>query len=58
MMVKNKSLIIGRGDGISKYLSQEFGFENLPSNQIKDINLSNYKNIIYTSTDPSRVAKK
>tara|TARA_Y100000589_G_C27015797_1_gene572736 strand:- start:72 stop:890 length:819 start_codon:yes stop_codon:yes gene_type:complete len=53
MMLAKKSLIIGRGSGISKYLSEEFRFDNVPSSQIKNINLSKYENIIYTSADPS-----
>ena len=51
-MLENKSLVVGRGKGISKYLSEQFGFDNIPSNQIKNINLKEYKNIIYTSCDP------
>ena len=52
-MLKNKSLIVGRGNGISKYLFDKFGFDNCSSSQIRNINLSDYNNIIYTSSDPS-----
>ena len=52
-MIQKRSLIIGRGNGISKYLTKEFGFDNIASNQMKEINLSCYENIIYTSSDPS-----
>lgn len=48
-----RSIIIGKGSGISSFLSRQLNIESFPSKSLKDLNLSNYDNIIYTSTDPS-----
>ena len=50
---KEHPLIVGSGSGISKFLSKKFQTENIPSNSLKDVDLSKYKHIIYTSTDPA-----
>ena len=47
------SILIGKGSGISKYLSLSLGIERISSIELEDIDLSNLDNIIYTSTDPS-----
>ena len=51
MFDKDKTIIIGQGDGISKKLSKEFGIKNLSSRVFKNLDFSNYNHIIYTSTD-------
>ncbi len=53
MKFKNDEIIIGRGNGISQYLSDNLNINSLPSSELKNLNLSKYKNIIYTSSDPS-----
>ena len=52
-MLKNKSLIVGRGNGISRYLFDKLSCDNCTSAQIGNVNLSEYNNIIYTSSDPA-----
>ena len=53
MFDKDKTIIIGQGDGISKKLSKEFGIKNLSSRVFKNLDFSTYNHIIYTSTDPA-----
>ena len=53
MIHKSNSIIIGKGSGLSKLISQDLGIPNLPSNQLSNLNLSSFQNIIYTSCDPS-----
>ena len=53
MNLYNRSLIIGKGKGISNFLSRELKIDSYPSKVLKDLNLTDYDNIIYTSTDPS-----
>ena len=53
MKFKTGEIIIGKGNGISKFLSDSLNINLLPASELKNINLSEYKNIIYTSSDPS-----
>ena len=53
MIYSNSSIIIGKGNGISKYLSINLGFKAIAASDLKNINLTNVKNIIYTSCNPS-----
>ncbi len=48
-----KSILVGKGSGISNYLSKSLGIEMISSTELERIDLSNFDNIIYTSTDPS-----
>ena len=47
------SILIGKGSGISNFLSSSLGIERISSIELEEIDLSNFDNIIYTSTDPS-----
>lgn len=53
MTNKLKSLIIGKGQGISKYLSNELDITCISSSEIYKLDFSEYDHIIYTSTNPS-----
>ena len=55
MNIKTNSLIIGKGQGISKYLSNKIGIKCISSSEISKLDFSKYQNIIYTSTDPSYI---
>lgn len=48
-----KSIIVGKGAGISKYLSLNLGIKAINFKELKNINFLDYENIIYTSVDPS-----
>ena len=54
----NNSLLIGKGNGISRFLSSKLGISSIPSSELKNIDLSKFTKIIYTSTDPSHLLKK
>ena len=47
------SIIVGKGAGISKYLSLNLGIKAINFKELKNINFLDYENIIYTSVDPS-----
>lgn len=47
------SILVGKGSGISNYLSKTLSIERISSIDLEEIDLSNFDNIIYTSTDPS-----
>ena len=53
MKLKTDEIIIGRGRGLSNFLSKNLNINSLPCSELKNIDLSKYKNIIYTSSDPS-----
>ena len=55
MSSKKNPLIIGKGQGISKYLSNQIGIKCISSGEISKIDFSKFQNIIYTSTDPSYI---
>ena len=55
MLTNRKSLIIGKGEGISKYLSIKLGIKSVSSSEISKLNFSDFNNIIYTSTNPSHL---
>lgn len=48
-----ESIIIGKGIGISKFLSDNLGIKSISTKDLLNFDLSTYKTIIYTSTDPS-----
>lgn len=58
MFYPNKSIIIGNGNGISRFLSKNLGIKAISSNDLKNIDISKFQNIIYTSCDPTHSLNK
>ena len=52
------SIIIGKGTGLSTFLSDNLGIKSIKSKDLIGLDLSPYKTIIYTSIDPSSYYKK
>ena len=47
------AIIIGKGTGISKFLSDNLKIKSIKTKDLIGLDLSSYKTIIFTSTDPS-----
>ena len=52
------SIIIGKGTGLSTFLSNNLGIKSIKSKDLIGLDLSSYKTIIYTSIDPSSYFKQ